>query len=43
MEKARTLEELQPLLSMAAKLIGSARGAATAEAYAQRFLPESKL
>jgi hypothetical protein len=43
MEKARTLEELQPLLSMAAKLIGSARGAAAAQAYAQRFLPESKL
>lgn len=43
MEKARTLEELQPLLSMAAKLIGAARGAAAAQAYAQRFLPESKL
>jgi hypothetical protein len=37
MEKTRSLQELQPLLSIAAKLIGAARGAAAAEAYAQRF------
>lgn len=36
-ERARNLQELQPLLSQAAKLIGAARGAAAAEAYAARF------
>lgn len=37
MEKARSLQELQPLLAVAAKLVAAARGPAAAEAYAQRF------
>ncbi|MDO9091505.1 MAG: hypothetical protein Q8R98_22015 [Rubrivivax sp.] len=36
-ERARNLQELQPLLSQAAKLIGAVRGTAAAEAYAARF------
>ena len=37
MEKARTMEELKPLLGQAAKLIMAARGRASAEAYAAMF------
>ncbi|MDP3221833.1 MAG: hypothetical protein Q8M96_01730 [Rubrivivax sp.] len=36
-ERARNLQELQPLLAQAAKLIGAVRGTAAAEAYAARF------
>lgn len=37
MEKARSMEELKPLLGQAAKLIMAARGRASAEAYAAMF------
>lgn len=40
MEKARTMEELKPLLGQAAKLILAARGRASAEAYAAMFPSE---
>ena len=37
MERARTAEELRPLLATAAQLIANARGRAAGEAYAARF------
>jgi hypothetical protein len=40
MEKARSMEELKPLLGQAAKLILAARGRAPAEAYAAMFPSE---
>jgi hypothetical protein len=40
MEKARTMDELKPLLGQAAKLIMAARGRASAEAYAAMFPSE---
>jgi hypothetical protein len=38
-EKARTPEELGPLLAQGAKLVGAARGQAAAEAFAAQFPP----
>jgi hypothetical protein len=40
MEKARSMEELRPLLGQAAKLILAARGRSAAEAYAAMFPAE---
>jgi hypothetical protein len=40
MEKARSMEELKPLLGQAAKLIMAARGRSAAEAYAAMFPAE---
>ena len=37
MERARTAEELRPLLATAVQLIGNARGRAAADDYAARF------
>lgn len=37
MEKARTLDELRPLIAQAAQTVASMRGRAAAEAYAARF------
>jgi hypothetical protein len=37
MEKAKSLDELRPLLAQAAQVLSSMRGRAAAEAYAQRF------
>lgn len=37
MEKARSLEELRPLLGQAAQVLANMRGRAAAEAYAARF------
>ncbi len=37
MEKAKSLEELRPLLGQAAQVLNSMRGRAAAEAYAARF------
>jgi len=37
MERARTADELRPLLAAAVQLIGNARGRAAADAYAARF------
>ena len=37
MERTRGLEELQPLLAQAVKLVANARGPAAAEAFAARF------
>lgn len=37
MEKARSADELRPLLAQAAQVVANMRGRAAAEAYAQRF------
>lgn len=37
MERARSLQELQPLMGQASKLIGAARGPVAADAYAAKF------
>lgn len=40
MEKARTPEELRPLLTQATQALDNLRGRAAGAAYAQKFLPE---
>jgi hypothetical protein len=38
MERARDMDELRPLIQMAAQIIGNVRGRAAAEAYAARHV-----